>query len=107
MILRTNHPDISYSMDITVIVFTAILGECFCQHNTIGEKCERCAVGYYGNPLRGTSDDCKKCACPLENPENNFSPGCQLDDLNLSNQGGYVCTQCPTGWTGDHCEMLV
>ncbi|XP_066263051.1 laminin subunit alpha lam-3 isoform X1 [Euwallacea similis] len=84
----------------------AATGECFCEHNTIGEKCERCGAGYYGNPLRGTPDDCKKCACPLENPENNFSPGCQLDYFNLNNEGGYVCTQCPNpGYTGDHCEI--
>ncbi|XP_050306912.1 laminin subunit alpha-1 [Anthonomus grandis grandis] len=80
-------------------------GECFCEHNTIGEKCERCAAGYYGNPLRGTSDDCRRCACPLENSENNFSPSCQLDFFNLYNEGGYVCTQCPKGYTGDHCEI--
>ncbi|XP_048520676.1 laminin subunit alpha-1-like [Dendroctonus ponderosae] len=80
-------------------------GECFCEHNTIGEKCERCAVGFYGNPLRSTIGDCKKCACPMENIENNFSPSCQLDYFNLANEGGYVCTQCPKGYTGDHCEI--
>ncbi|KAL1491007.1 hypothetical protein ABEB36_011669 [Hypothenemus hampei] len=80
-------------------------GECSCEHNTVGEKCERCAVGFYGNPLRGTVSDCKNCACPMENPENNFSPSCQLDYFNLNNEGGYVCTQCPQGYTGDHCEI--
>ncbi|XP_056646625.1 laminin subunit alpha-2 [Diorhabda sublineata] len=82
-------------------------GECSCQHNTMGEKCERCAPGFYGNPIRGTSDDCKKCACPLENDENNFSPSCQLDYFveREEDEGNYVCTQCPKGYTGDHCEI--
>ncbi|KAJ3632653.1 hypothetical protein MTP99_009645 [Tenebrio molitor] len=82
-------------------------GECFCQHNTTGENCERCKAGFYGNPLRGTKEDCKKCACPLENDENNFSPSCQLDYLseNDEEKSNYVCTQCPKGYTGDHCEM--
>ncbi|XP_044266539.1 laminin subunit alpha-1 isoform X2 [Tribolium madens] len=81
-------------------------GECFCQHNTTGENCERCKPGFYGNPLRGTKEACKKCACPLENDENNFSPSCQLDYLNEeSEEESYVCTQCPKGYTGDHCEI--
>ncbi|XP_017770697.1 PREDICTED: laminin subunit alpha-1-like, partial [Nicrophorus vespilloides] len=83
-------------------------GECYCEHNTMGETCERCAPGFYGNPLQGTPKDCKKCACPLEEKSNNFSPSCQLDLLTLSNdddEPGYVCTQCPKGYTGDHCEI--
>lgn len=81
-------------------------GECFCQHNTTGENCERCKPGFYGNPLRGTGEACKKCACPRENDENNFSPSCQLDYLNEEgDEESYVCTQCPKGYTGDHCEM--
>ncbi|KAJ3653214.1 hypothetical protein Zmor_012478 [Zophobas morio] len=82
-------------------------GECFCQHNTMGENCERCKPGYYGNPLKGRPDDCKKCECPLEKEENNFSPSCQLDFLSegTEQEGGYVCTQCPKGYTGDHCEI--
>lgn len=83
-------------------------GECFCEHNTMGENCERCVPGYYGNPLRGTPGDCKKCACPLLEEGNNFSPSCQLDyssDEEENEDEGYVCTQCPKGYTGDHCEM--
>ncbi|VEN49015.1 unnamed protein product [Callosobruchus maculatus] len=82
-------------------------GACACEHNTAGEKCERCSSGYYGNPLRGTVEDCKRCACPLENEENNFSPSCQLDFFNKGDGSdwSYVCTQCPKGYTGDHCEI--
>lgn len=81
-------------------------GQCFCEHNTSGEKCDRCLPGYYGNPLKGTPDDCKQCACPLLEEQNNFSPSCQVDSTNFdANESGYVCTQCPVGYTGDHCEM--
>ncbi|XP_067621354.1 laminin subunit alpha-1 isoform X1 [Eurosta solidaginis] len=85
-----------------------------CMHNTYGERCERCKVGYYGNPLQGTEHDCKRCACPLLADSNNFSPSCQLKtysimDLNplygVVENSEYICTQCPTGYTGDHCEM--
>lgn len=50
--------------------------------------------------MDGTPNDCKKCACPLEDSTNNFSPTCKSDD-----DGGYVCTDCPEGYAGDHCEM--
>ncbi|XP_043600424.1 laminin subunit alpha-1 isoform X4 [Bombus pyrosoma] len=81
-----------------------VLGECTtCEHNTVGPKCDRCAPGFYGIALKGTSDDCKRCACPLLIETNNFSPNCQLDDP-TDIDSGYVCTQCPKGYTGDHCE---
>ncbi|CAG9823408.1 unnamed protein product [Phaedon cochleariae] len=71
----------------------------------MGERCERCAPGRYGNPLRGTPEDCRRCACPLEEATNNFSPACQVDYSREEEEGGYVCTQCPGGYTGDHCEI--
>lgn len=101
-------------------------GECSkCLHNTIGEGCERCAVGFYGNPRYGTPNDCQRCACPLEDESNNFSTHCQLKELSLDihhtlnnelmiegsavidiaeSDGDYICTQCPEGHVGEHCE---
>ncbi|KAF9423453.1 hypothetical protein HW555_001262 [Spodoptera exigua] len=71
-----------------------------CQHNTTGPHCERCLPGHYGNPVQGA---CKPCACPLYEASNNFSPNCAL----ASAEGDeYVCTQCPDGYIGDHCENL-
>uniref|UniRef100_A0A8C1CBX1 Laminin subunit alpha 2 n=1 Tax=Cyprinus carpio carpio TaxID=630221 RepID=A0A8C1CBX1_CYPCA len=69
-----------------------------CQHNTAGDKCERCAAGFYG-VVHGFPDDCKPCACPLLNLENNFSPTCQTEGFN-----DYRCTACPEGYEGKHCE---
>ncbi|KAM4601168.1 laminin subunit alpha-2 [Polymixia lowei] len=69
-----------------------------CQDNTEGDRCERCAPGYYG-VVRGLTSDCKPCACPLTNPENNFSPTCVAEGLDE-----YRCTACPEGYEGKHCE---
>ncbi|XP_014675870.1 PREDICTED: laminin subunit alpha-2-like, partial [Priapulus caudatus] len=81
----------------------AYTGECLgCQHDTIGPQCEQCRMGFYGDPQRGTASDCKACACPLTDPDNNFSSQCERDPLNPSD---YICTECPQGFVGNHCEM--
>ncbi|XP_041979514.1 laminin subunit alpha-1-like [Aricia agestis] len=72
-------------------------GECL--HNTTGPHCERCLPGHYGNPVQGA---CKPCACPLFEAANNFSPNCALASAAGDD---FVCTQCPDGYIGDHCEL--
>ncbi|XP_040920197.1 laminin subunit alpha-2 isoform X3 [Toxotes jaculatrix] len=69
-----------------------------CQDNTEGDRCERCAPGFYG-VVRGSPDDCKPCACPLTNVENNFSPTCVAEGFD-----DYRCTACPEGYEGKYCE---
>ncbi|XP_039981437.1 laminin subunit alpha-2 isoform X2 [Xiphias gladius] len=69
-----------------------------CQDNTEGDRCERCAPGFYG-VVRGFPDDCKACACPLTTSENNFSPTCVAEGFD-----DYRCTACPEGYEGKYCE---
>uniref|UniRef100_A0A8C3AWG7 Laminin subunit alpha-2 n=1 Tax=Cyclopterus lumpus TaxID=8103 RepID=A0A8C3AWG7_CYCLU len=69
-----------------------------CQDNTEGDRCERCSPGFYG-VVRGSHDDCKPCACPLTNAENNFSPTCVTEG-----HDDYRCTACPEGYQGKYCE---
>ncbi|XP_066547238.1 basement membrane-specific heparan sulfate proteoglycan core protein isoform X4 [Amia ocellicauda] len=70
-----------------------------CLHNTVGEMCDQCAPGFYGDPTAGTPEDCQPCACPHTDPAYQFSPTCQ----SLGN-GGYQCTACLPGYTGQYCE---
>ena len=59
----------------------------------------------------GTPEDCLPCKCPLDNSENNFSPVCErasssdaLDKFAVAPKDDYVCTACPRGYAGPHCE---
>ncbi|XP_036442969.1 laminin subunit alpha-3 [Colossoma macropomum] len=65
--------------------------ECLCKPGYLGTRCERCAAGYYGNPLQG-GGSCQLCACDdgylcdpftgeCENPNNPSTDGdCQECD---------------------------
>ncbi|OTF76773.1 hypothetical protein BLA29_000718, partial [Euroglyphus maynei] len=78
-----------------------ITGHCIdCQHNTAGDHCDQCSVGYYGDATLGTTDDCRRCPCPSESMANNFSPTCKLDIDGLP-----TCTQCMKNYTGRNCEI--
>ncbi|KAM5126087.1 basement membrane-specific heparan sulfate proteoglycan core protein-like, partial [Mantella aurantiaca] len=50
-------------------------------------------------PQPDTPEDCQPCACPLTDPENQFSKTCET-----MGTGGYRCTACPPGYTGQYCE---
>ncbi|NXW31629.1 LAMA2 protein, partial [Phaetusa simplex] len=77
-----------------------VTGECLdCQHNTGGSYCDRCLPGFYGDPTKGTAEDCQLCACPLNIPSNNFSPTCHFD-----RSRGLICDECPAGYVGPRCE---
>uniref|UniRef100_A0A8D2JD09 Laminin subunit alpha 3 n=1 Tax=Varanus komodoensis TaxID=61221 RepID=A0A8D2JD09_VARKO len=67
-------------------------GTCInCQHNTAGEKCERCKEGYFGDASQGK---CRECPCPSAN---SFAFGCMEN-------GGVIQCFCKEGYTGVHCE---
>uniref|UniRef100_A0A2K5E5S5 Laminin subunit alpha-2 n=1 Tax=Aotus nancymaae TaxID=37293 RepID=A0A2K5E5S5_AOTNA len=77
-----------------------VTGECLnCKDHTGGPYCDKCLPGFYGDPAKGTSEDCQPCACPLNIPSNNFSPTCHLD-----RSLGLICDECPAGYTGTRCE---
>uniref|UniRef100_A0A4W3IED9 Basement membrane-specific heparan sulfate proteoglycan core protein n=1 Tax=Callorhinchus milii TaxID=7868 RepID=A0A4W3IED9_CALMI len=69
-----------------------------CQHNTAGDHCDVCARGYYGI-VRGSPNDCRPCACPLQIPNNNFSPTCIVDEFT-----DYRCNACLEGYEGQYCD---
>uniref|UniRef100_A0A8C3FQN0 Heparan sulfate proteoglycan 2 n=1 Tax=Chrysemys picta bellii TaxID=8478 RepID=A0A8C3FQN0_CHRPI len=71
-----------------------------CLHNAAGEFCDQCAPGYYGDATAGTPEDCQPCACPLSEPENQFSRTCES-----LGAGGYRCSACEPGYTGQYCEQ--
>ncbi|NXK18550.1 LAMA2 protein, partial [Arenaria interpres] len=77
-----------------------ITGQCLdCKHNTAGPYCDRCLPGFYGDPTKGTAEDCQLCACPLNIPSNNFSPTCHFD-----RSRGLICDECLPGYVGPRCE---
>ncbi|WAR15211.1 PGBM-like protein, partial [Mya arenaria] len=74
-------------------------GRCLdCQHNTEGDRCDRCMAGFYGVATAGTPNDCRPCPCPLTTRPNQFSSTCFLADDNQ-----VTCDRCPTGYTGRQC----
>ena len=73
-----------------------------CADNTFGQNCEQCAPGYRGDATQGTSDDCKRCACPLEIETNNFARSCGVD-REVSDME-FVCIDCQVGYEGSFCE---
>ncbi len=100
-----HHPSISASLQLILLPFQS------CLHNTAGQSCERCRPGFDGDALLGTPEDCRPCRCPLDVPSNNFSPTCErasaagggFDKFALA-PDDYVCTDCPRGYAGPHCE---
>ncbi|KYO48268.1 laminin subunit alpha-2 isoform B [Alligator mississippiensis] len=62
-----------------------------CQHNTAGEKCERCKEGYFGDATQGS---CRVCPCPYTN---SFATGCVAN-------GEEVQCLCKKGYSGINCE---
>ena len=48
-----------------------------------------------------------KCACPLIDDSNNFSPTCELKVNRETSDAmlNYVCNNCSAGHFGDHCEF--
>ncbi|NWW70184.1 LAMA4 protein, partial [Climacteris rufus] len=77
---------------------------CVCKENYAGPNCERCAPGYYGNPLL-IGSTCKKCDCNGNSDPNLIFEDC--DEVTgqcrncLHNTSGFKCERCAPGYYGD------
>uniref|UniRef100_A0A673KDQ8 Laminin, alpha 4 n=1 Tax=Sinocyclocheilus rhinocerous TaxID=307959 RepID=A0A673KDQ8_9TELE len=68
---------------------------CVCQEGYAGHYCERCAPGFYGNPME-LGNSCKKCDC-----NGNSDPNLIFNECN--NVTG-ECLNCWGNTSGDNCE---
>ena len=66
-----------------------------CQDNTIGQMCEQCISGYYGDATGGTPNDCQECMC------NGWATTCDANPLATNN---FRCNDCTGNTEGDQCE---
>uniref|UniRef100_A0A8C0V252 Laminin subunit alpha-4 n=1 Tax=Cyanistes caeruleus TaxID=156563 RepID=A0A8C0V252_CYACU len=77
---------------------------CVCKENYAGPNCERCAPGYYGNPLL-IGSTCKKCDCNGNSDPNLIFEDC--DEVTgqcrncLHHTTGFNCERCAPGYYGD------
>ncbi|XP_031467021.1 laminin subunit alpha-4 isoform X1 [Phasianus colchicus] len=77
---------------------------CVCKENYAGPNCERCAPGYYGNPLL-IGSTCKKCDCSGNSDPNLIFEDC--DEVTgqcrncLHHTTGFKCERCAPGYYGD------
>uniref|UniRef100_A0A671UK79 Laminin, alpha 4 n=1 Tax=Sparus aurata TaxID=8175 RepID=A0A671UK79_SPAAU len=77
---------------------------CKCQEGYAGHLCERCAPGYYGNPM-AIGNFCKRCDCNSNSDPNlifnechNVTGHCQHC---WGNTAGANCERCAQGFYGD------
>ncbi|CAL1543632.1 unnamed protein product [Lymnaea stagnalis] len=83
----------------------SITGQCInCRHSTVGNRCDRCLPGFYGDPRHGSPDDCKPCACPLTSGNNFFAEKCETRPT-AQDRSAYECLNCRPGYMGSRCEM--
>ncbi|KAF5402729.1 hypothetical protein PHET_03978, partial [Paragonimus heterotremus] len=79
-------------------------GRCIdCQHNTAGDKCDRCAPGFYGDPSSGSPNACRPCECPTLTDQKTES--CIAHETALStDMKPYICLDCEDNTRGRYCE---
>uniref|UniRef100_A0A4W3J866 Laminin, alpha 5 n=1 Tax=Callorhinchus milii TaxID=7868 RepID=A0A4W3J866_CALMI len=68
-----------------------------CQHNTEGDRCERCKTGLVEHVPEGEPSLCVQCPCPLTVASNNFAKDC-ID------RGDHMQCLCKPGYAGVKCE---
>ncbi|XP_062950799.1 laminin subunit alpha-1-like [Cynocephalus volans] len=89
--------------------------QCQCEHNTCGERCDRCFPGYHQQPWRpmtvSSGNTCEECNC------HNKAKDCYYDEsvadqkrsVNTAGQfrGVGVCINCLQNTMGINCETCV
>ncbi|XP_045905978.1 laminin subunit alpha-3-like [Micropterus dolomieu] len=68
----------------------AVVVECLCKHGYSGARCERCAFGFYGNPM-AHGGSCKPC-------------NCKDGTLNICDSLTGECITSADSSCGDHCH---
>ena len=74
--------------------------ECIdCEDNTTGEQCQRCADGFFGNPLNG--GNCTECQCGEKADNCDFTTGSCF--CSTKGEIGMTCEECDNnnGYFGD------
>uniref|UniRef100_A0A8C9YMD5 Laminin, beta 2-like n=1 Tax=Sander lucioperca TaxID=283035 RepID=A0A8C9YMD5_SANLU len=70
-----------------------------CRDYTAGHLCERCADGFFGNPVLGSGEHCRPCPCPGNPGSDHFNAhSCYAD--HTSNQ---IICNCRQGYTVCTC----
>ncbi|XP_041858853.1 laminin subunit alpha-5 isoform X2 [Melanotaenia boesemani] len=78
--------------------------QCLCMHGYAGPHCERCAPGFYGNPMV-LGSRCQPCHCHGNTDPNMLFTDC--DSLTgqclscMHNTAGHQCEICAPGYYGD------
>ncbi|XP_034017555.1 laminin subunit alpha-4 [Thalassophryne amazonica] len=77
---------------------------CKCQEGYAGHSCERCAPGYYGNPM-AIGNSCKRCDCNGNSDPNLIFSECHNVTGQClhcwDNTAGANCERCAPGFYGD------
>lgn len=98
---------------MSTLPFTSIYGTTICiflrlhlnfSDSLLGDHCQKCSDGWYGNAKNGTPDDCRPCPCP-GGPlaSNQFAKTCFANETD----GLPTCNNCSQGTTGRNCEMCM
>lgn len=85
---------------------TGLLESCFCKEGYTSDHCERCDVGYYGQPI-AIDGSCHKCDCNDNNDlsvDGSCHPVTGDCYLCLNNTDGVHCEHCKPWFYGDALE---
>ncbi|KAM6948734.1 laminin subunit alpha-3-like [Aplochiton taeniatus] len=74
--------------------------QCMCKQGYSGDKCERCAPGYYGNPL-ATAGSCRPCNCKGNGNNCDSKTGVCRNPLPKDTNTDEQCQEC------DNCAQTL